>query len=109
MDSHLAAAAASQVEVVLVSQEGETTVEESVARDGRELIDDLVFSHNFLAVFIHHLFPNMWLEALILALVIPLPMVPFPLDKMLLPLDKMLLPLDMTLMPLEGGKELTTG
>ena len=47
MDSHLAAAAASQVEVVLVSQEGETTVEESVARDGRELIDDLVFSHKF--------------------------------------------------------------
>ena len=42
-------AAASQVDVALVSQDGEPTVEESVAMDGNELIDDLVFSHKFLA------------------------------------------------------------
>jgi len=65
-DFDLAAAAASQVEVALVSQEGETTVEESVAMDGSELSDDL--------------FPNIWLETLTLALMIPL-----PLDKVLFP------------------------
>ena len=36
-------AAASQVDVALVSQDGEPTVEESVAMDGNELIDDLGF------------------------------------------------------------------
>ena len=86
VDSHLAAAAASQVEVALVSQEGETTVEESVAMDGRELSDDLVFLISFLPVLIHHLVPNIWLEALTLALMIPL-----PLDKVLFPLGNTLL------------------
>lgn len=79
-------AAASQVDAALVSQDGEPTVEESVAMDGNELIDDLL--------------PPMWLETLTEALVMPLPM---------LPLDKMLLPLDKLLLPAEGGNELTTG
>ena len=69
-----------------MSQEGETTMEESVAMDGSELSDDLVFLISFLPVLIHHLVPNSWLEALILALMIPL-----PLDKVLLPLGKTLL------------------
>ena len=48
----------------------------------------------------------MWPEALTLALVIPLAMLPLLLDKMLL-LDKLMLPLGK--MVLEGGNELTTG
>ena len=69
-----------------MSQEGETTVEESVAMDGSELSDDLVFLISFLPVLIHHLFPNIWLETLTLALMIPL-----PLDKVLFPLGNTLL------------------
>ena len=41
MGSNLAGA--SQVDVALVSQDGEPTVEESVATDGNELIEDLIY------------------------------------------------------------------
>ena len=81
-------------------------MEESVAMDGRELMDDLGFLSTFLPLLlITHLFPPVWLEALTVALVMPLPMFTLPLDKMLLRLDKLLLPLESILLPAAGGNE----
>lgn len=95
--------AVSQVDIVLVSlvksQEGEPNVEESVAMEGSELIDDL--------------FPPRWLLTLTQALVMPLlqegGMVLLPFARMLLPADKMLLPLGKMLLSVGRGNELTTG
>ena len=58
VDNDMDLVAVSQVDIVLVSlvksQEGEPNVEESVAMEGSELIDDLVKIFSFQRLLIHH-------------------------------------------------------
>ena len=58
VDNDMDLVAVSQVDIVLVSlvksQDGEPNVEESVAMEGSELIDDLVKIFSFQRLLIHH-------------------------------------------------------